>query len=61
MINRIKWSGNNVEEKGAMMISELLKTNTTLTYLSLECEVIERMRWREMIKKDNINWQQYWR
>ena len=32
---RMKWTGNNIGDKGAMKISESLKTNTTLTELWL--------------------------
>ena len=35
------WTGNNIGETGARMISELLKTNTTLTILDLGGDEIE--------------------
>ena len=39
------WTGNNIGESGARMISESLKTNTTLTELNLMGDAIE---WNEM-------------
>ena len=33
--NEIIWTGNNIGDSGARMISESLKTNTTLTTLGL--------------------------
>ena len=39
------WTDNNIGESGARMISESLKTNTTLTTLDLTCDEIE---WKEM-------------
>ena len=39
------WTENNIGESGARMISESLKTNTTLTKLDLRCDEIE---WNEM-------------
>ena len=39
--NPIKqWTGNNIGETGARMISESLKTNTTLTKLNLSSKVV---------------------
>ena len=38
--NRIK-TGNNIGDEGARMISESLKTNTTLTTLYLSSDEIE--------------------
>ena len=35
MINGNKWTDNNIGAEGAKMISESLKTNTTLTELNL--------------------------
>jgi len=35
MIEWIIWTGNGIGESGARMISESLKTNTTLTTLDL--------------------------
>jgi len=32
------WTGNNIGESGTRMISESLKTNTTLTVLNLSCD-----------------------
>ena len=37
MINET-WTGNNIGHIGAMIISESLETNTTLTELYLHCE-----------------------
>ena len=37
--NPIKqWTGNRIGAKGAIQISESLKTNTTLTELNLACD-----------------------
>ena len=36
------WTDNNIRDSGARMISELLKTNTTLTSLNLGGDEIER-------------------
>ena len=38
MINNEIWTGNNIGAEGARMISESLKTNTTLTELDLSCD-----------------------
>ena len=35
------WTVNNIGDEGARMISESLKTNTTLTELNLEWDKIE--------------------
>ena len=32
------WTGNDIGDSGARMISESLKTNTTLTELCLGCD-----------------------
>jgi len=32
------WTGNSVRESGAIVISESLKANTTLTSLDLGCD-----------------------
>ena len=37
----IIWTGNNIGDEGAKMISELLKINSTLTELYLTCDEIE--------------------
>ena len=37
-----KWIANNIEELGAMSISESLMTNTTLTLLDLQGDYIKR-------------------
>ena len=39
--NWIIWTGNRIGDKGAGMISEALKTNTTLTTLYLNSDEIE--------------------
>ena len=46
------WTGNNIREEGARMISESLKTNTTLTTLYLSCDEKMIMKWN--IIKDNV-------
>ncbi len=43
----MKWTGNNIGDSGAIAISELLKTNTTLTKLNLECD--------DKIEKKKVN------
>ena len=63
MINNEIWTGNKIGAEGARMISELLKTNTTLTELDLnfdEIEINEWMKWinnerKNEIKKWNMN------
>ena len=46
------WTGNIIGESGARMISETLKTNTTLTELFLRGdEKWSRMKWIIKIKK----------
>ena len=42
------WTVNNIGDEGAIMISELLKTNTTLTELYLSCDEIEVNENKEM-------------
>ena len=37
----IIWTGNNIEDEGAKMISESLKINTALTKLNLHSDEIE--------------------
>ena len=60
------WTGNHIGESGARMISESLKTNTTLTELNLGSDENE---WNEMntntimhiqIMKWNDNWYEQW-
>ena len=34
----IIWTGNSIGDEGAIMISESLKINTTLTALDLDCD-----------------------
>ena len=40
------WTGNGIGDSGARMISESLKTNTTLTTLSLSGDE-KRSKWNE--------------
>ena len=53
MIND-KWTDNHIETEGAIMISETLKINTTLTDLSLEGDEIEVKN--EKFKITRIKW-----
>ena len=39
LMNNEKWTGNNIGSEGANKISELLKINTTLTQLDLNCNL----------------------
>ena len=51
------WTGNNIGESGARMISESLKINTTLTLLDLGCdENWSKMKWIIIIKKKTKEW-----
>ena len=43
------WTGDDIGDSGARMISESLKTNTTLTTLYLEGDEIE-VKWKQRIK-----------
>ena len=59
------WTGNNIGESGARMISESLKTNTTLTKLNLSCdEKWNKMKWIITIIKKTKEWKEeykwYW-
>ena len=44
--NWIKWTDNDIGDEGARMISEALKTNTTLTTLHLGCDENE-VKWKQ--------------
>ena len=44
-----KWTGNKIGDEGARMISEVLKSNSTLIELDLECDENE-----EWIKRIHI-------
>ena len=46
MIKMKIWTANNIEDEGARMISESLKTNTTLRALSLDGDENE-VKWNE--------------
>ena len=51
------WTDNDIGESGARMISESLKTNTTLTFLNLYCdEKWSKMKWIIIIKKKTKEW-----
>ena len=45
------WTGNNIGYEGARMISESLKTNTTLTKLELNGDEIEVNQNKEKSKR----------
>ena len=54
MIKMKIWTGNNIGESGAKMISESLKTNTSLTTLYLSGdEKWSKMKWVIIIIKWN--------
>ena len=44
--NWIIWTVNNIGAEGARMISEALKTNTTLTALGMGCDENE-VKWKQ--------------
>ena len=46
-------TGNKIGDEGSKSMSEMLKTNNTLTSLNLRCEEEERERERE--KKEMMN------
>ena len=51
------WTGNNIGDSGARMISESLKTNTTLTTLDLGGdEKWSKMKWIIIIIKKTKEW-----
>ena len=51
------WTGNNIGAEGARMISESLKTNTTLTELYLAGdEKWSNMKWTIIIIKKTKEW-----
>ena len=51
------WTANKIGESGARMISEALKTNTTLTELGLSCdEKWSKMKWIIIIIKKTKEW-----
>ena len=52
------WTANKIGDSGARMISESMKTNTTLTSLDLRCdEKWSRMKWNIIIiKKKTKEW-----
>ena len=54
MIKWIIWTGNNIGDEGAKMISESLKINTTLTELYLDCDEIEVNEKKQNDTKANV-------
>ena len=51
------WTGNNIGDSGAIMISESLKTNTTLTELNLSGDKKwSKMKWIIIIIKKTKEW-----
>ena len=58
MIEWIIWTGNDIGESGARMISESLKTNTTLTKLDLKGDERKwsKMKWIIKIIKKTKEW-----
>ena len=57
MIKWIIWTANNIGDSGARMISESLKTNTTLTALGLGSdEKWSEMKWVIIIIKKTKEW-----
>ena len=58
--NPIKqWTGNRIGDKGAMKISESLKTNTTLASLNLWSDGVV-IRFSQRNDKQRINWLLTW-
>jgi len=56
------WTANKIGDSGARMISESMKTNTTLTSLDLRCdEKWSRMKWIMIIKKTKKYERMKWR
>ena len=55
------WTGNdgnntcNIGDSGAKMISEVLKSNSTLTYLNLYSDEKEEYKWK-MINEEWYKW-----
>ena len=41
-----KWTGNRIGAEGANKISEILKVNTTLTKLDLNCDEKNKNEWK---------------
>ena len=57
MIKWTIWTGNNIGESGARMISESLKTNTTLRALDLNGDdKWSRMKWIIIVIKKTKEW-----
>jgi len=51
------WTDNRIGDEGAGMLSESLKTNTTLTYLNLSSdEKWSKMKWIVIIIKNMKEW-----
>ena len=61
------WTGNLIGESGARMISEALKTNTTLRTLDLTCdEKWSKMKWKnnnenKRMKEWNEEYEWWWK
>ena len=51
-----KWTGNEIGDSGAIMISETLKVNTTLTELYLQGDEQEYKWKREGNEKERNKW-----
>ena len=62
MIKNEKWTDNNIGDEGTRMISESLKTNTSLTILDLHCDEIEwnEMNISKMIYIQRMKWNDNW-
>ena len=59
MMKKVTIIGNNIGDDGARMISEGLKSNSTLTTLNLSCDEEERGI-HNVNDKNEINREQYW-
>ena len=49
------WTGNNIGDEGARMLSEGLESNSTLTTLSLGGDEKEESKWK-MINEEWYKW-----
>ena len=54
------WTGNNIGDSGARMISGSLKTNTTLTKLILDCDEIEWNEYNKIMYIQTMKWNDNW-
>ena len=48
---RMIWTGNHIGDEGTEMISEVLKSNSTLIHLGLSCEEKRKKRKEKKVSK----------